>query len=100
MAASGKKVLAMSGNGENGDDPISNTHFSFGQLLDLGVINQYGQLLGEYSRLDEELWLSEPEPDDVVDNLDRSDDGVNHFATSVSLINFCSICAQLILPII
>ncbi|KNA23303.1 hypothetical protein SOVF_026070 [Spinacia oleracea] len=84
MAASGKKVLAMSGNGENGDDPISNTHFSFGQLLDLGVINQYGQLLGEYSRLDEELWLSEPEPDDVVDNLDRSDDGVNHFATSPS----------------
>uniref|UniRef100_A0A803MU10 Uncharacterized protein n=1 Tax=Chenopodium quinoa TaxID=63459 RepID=A0A803MU10_CHEQI len=76
MAASENKGVAVSGNEKNGVDPIPNTHVSFGQLLDLGVINQFGQLLGDYSRLDEELWLCDLENDKSMDALDSGYEGL------------------------
>lgn len=38
------------------DEPIS-TSTSFEECMRLGIINQYGQLLGEYSKLDDTLWF-------------------------------------------
>ncbi|XP_021753954.1 uncharacterized protein LOC110719346 [Chenopodium quinoa] len=76
MATPENKGVAISGNEKNGVDPIPNTHVSFGQLLDLGVINQFGQLLGDYSRLDEDLWLCDHEDDESMNALDNGYEGL------------------------
>ncbi|XP_021753843.1 transcription factor stalky-like [Chenopodium quinoa] len=76
MATPENKGVAISGNEKIGVDPIPNTHVSFGQLLDLGVINQFGQLLGDYSRLDEDLWLCDHEDDESMNALDNGYEGL------------------------
>lgn len=98
MAASQSECLAISGN-ENGEssglindahemghDPRPINPLSSGQELNSGIINQYGQLMGEYSKLDDELWLPKSEDDDDALEFCYEFDSV----TFVSFIDFCS----------
>lgn len=68
------------------DNPIRINQILIGQGLNLGIVNQYGQLMGEYSRLDDELWLSKPEDEEAVE---KCNEGVELASVPfVSLIDF------------
>ncbi|KMT08266.1 hypothetical protein BVRB_6g141930 [Beta vulgaris subsp. vulgaris] len=53
------------------DNPRRINQILIGQGLNLGIVNQYGQLMGEYSRLDDELWLSKPEDEEAVEKCNE-----------------------------
>ncbi|XP_057528667.1 uncharacterized protein LOC130807475 [Amaranthus tricolor] len=56
---------------EKGNNLIPTSQFLCGQELKLGIVNQYGQLMGEYSRLDDDLWLSNSLDDEPVERTNE-----------------------------
>ncbi|KAJ8444670.1 hypothetical protein Cgig2_030344 [Carnegiea gigantea] len=65
---------ALSNGNQIEDQQMPISPFSTGQAgLCSDILNQYGQLIGEYSRLDDELWFCKP--DDIDDDaMPRTDE--------------------------
>ncbi|GAB4828836.1 hypothetical protein Ancab_018496 [Ancistrocladus abbreviatus] len=60
-------VHESEGRGANGGkQQTPNFSSEIAQGLDLGIVNPYGQLVGDYSRLDDELWFCKPEDDEAT----------------------------------
>jgi len=77
-------IGALHNGNQIGDQQMPSNLFSNGQAgFCSDIINQYGQFIGEYGRLDDELWFSKPDSidhdyddDDDDDALARTDVGL------------------------